>query len=542
MESSSAPTIMIQYPARDKTDALGSLVPILWELIGLPAEVSIDEKDGGSYAVDGEPSSELECLRRMDPGPGNEALDNVSSMIEKALKSSTMDDVLSWLNRRLVFRTYLSGYRISGADLLAFRAILNLPNLKVDPRKYRFAYRWYKHLDSDLDAIASRKVEVEIVDLDGDWDAVSKLVGSQGSWNVDLPGLVEGSVVTRFPPEPSGYLHIGHAKAALLNDFFARSYKGKLILRFDDTNPVKEKSEFEVNILADLDRLGVRPDRVEYASDYFDQLFGYADKMVRDGSAFVDKSSQETIKELRMARQPSPFRENSIEENTRLWEEMKQGTEEGKQCILRAKIDFSSSAGAMRDPTMYRFIFDVPHHRTGSKYFLYPLYDFACPVIDSLEGVTHALRSAEYSDREEQYYWFCDAAGVRKPMTWAFSRLNLTYTVMSKRKLLWFVEKGYADGWDDPRFPTVQGIRRRGLQIQALRAFILSQGASKNATQMEWDKIWTVNKRVIDPIAPRHTAIEMVNARPLKISNCQYQEKLVPKHKKNATIGTKTVL
>mmetsp|Transcript_11378 Transcript_11378/g.23011 ORF Transcript_11378/g.23011 Transcript_11378/m.23011 type:complete len:688 (-) Transcript_11378:280-2343(-) len=532
--------IKLEYPSvRVGGDPLGSLVPVAWELLGCPPGFEVVE--GSTYRIDDADSNQMECLRLMED-PSTKSVSEVEGVIQSAVDSQSVDGLASWLNTKLVFRSYVVGYRPTVSDLVAYYAILSRSSWKVDPRRFRFAYRWYRHMDADWESIASRKVEVDVIDLEGSWAEVAKLVGSQGSWKINLPGLVDDrSVVTRFPPEPSGYLHIGHAKAALLNDFIARTHKGTLVIRFDDTNPVKEKAEFEENILKDLQLLGIAPDRIEYSSDYFDRLLEFADKMVREGSAYPDKSSQDEIREQRMSRVRSPYRDTAVEENVRLWEEMKKGSEEGKQCVLRAKFNFESDSGAMRDPTMYRFIFDIPHHRTGFRYFLYPLYDFACPVIDSLEGVTHALRSAEYSDREEQYKEFCRKAGVRVPEVWVFSRLNFTYTVMSKRKLAWFVDKGYVDGWSDPRFPTIQGIRRRGMQIPALRAFILSQGASKNAALMEWDKIWTINKTVIDPIAPRHTAIDRINSTSLVVRGIKTHEKMCPKHKKNATVGMKSV-
>jgi len=370
-----------------------------------------------------------------------------------------------------------------------------------------------------------------------------RLVKSQGSFELNLPGLELGKVVTRFPPEPSGYLHVGHAKAAMLNDFFARYFRGKLVLRFDDTNPMKEKLEFEKNILEDLKKLGIEPDVVEYTSDYFEQLMEIATQMVLEGKAYVDLTPVEELRDERMKMVENKYRVQSVEENLKMWKRMQQykAGDSEEVGVLRAKIDMKSKNGAMRDPIMYRVVASPPHHRTGTTYAIYPSYDFSCPVVDSLEGVTHALRSAEYADREAQYYWMCDAVGMRRPYMWDFARLNFQYTVMSKRKLLWFVESGLVDGWDDPRFPTVQGIRRRGLTIEALRAFILSQGSSKNSTLMEWDKIWTVNKRVIDPIAPRFTAIDATSKVNVVVVNASdtVETQSVLKHKKNASVGRK---
>lgn len=373
------------------------------------------------------------------------------------------------------------------------------------------------------------------------WADVMRLVKSKGSMAVDLKGAEVGKVVTRFPPEPSGFLHIGHAKAALLNDYFARSFDGKLIVRFDDTNTEKSKQGFEDAILQDLAKLGIKPDVLEYTSDYFPRILEMAERFIREDKAYVDATPPEEMRQQRLKREANQYRSQSVEENLRMWLEMVNGTEEGKKCCLRAKIDIRHKNGTMRDPTMYRTK-KLPHHRTGTTYKVYPTYDFSCPLVDSWEGVTHALRSLEYKDREKQYKWFAAAASVRCPEIWEFSRLDFVRTVLSKRKLQTLVDIGAAKSWDDPRFPTIQGIRRRGMTIQGLRAFILSQGASRNNTTQEWDKIWTVNKRVIDPIAPRHVALQMNSVKRVHVSNAEDKVMALPKHKKNPDIGTKNVI
>lgn len=350
-----------------------------------------------------------------------------------------------------------------------------------------------------------------------------------------------GKVVTRFPPEPSGFLHIGHAKAALLNDYFARMYEGKLIVRFDDTNTEKATQGFEDAIIGDLTKLGIKPNMVHYTSDFFPQLLEMAEKFIREDKAYVDATPAEEMKAQRLKREANEYRSQSMEENLRMWQDMLNGTELGAQCVLRAKIDIRHKNGTMRDPTMYRTK-KMPHHRTGEKYHVYPTYDFSCPLVDSWEGVTHALRSLEYKDREAQYKWMARAAELKCPEVWEFSRLDFVRTVLSKRKLQKLIDIGAAKSWDDPRFPTIQGIRRRGMTIQGIRAFILSQGASRNNTTQEWDKIWTVNKRVIDPVAPRHVAINKEKARNVTVTNAEPEIKAMPKHKKNDNLGTKSVI
>ncbi|XP_040575961.1 bifunctional glutamate/proline--tRNA ligase [Lepeophtheirus salmonis] len=357
---------------------------------------------------------------------------------------------------------------------------------------------------------------------------------------VDLPGAEMGKVIVRFPPEASGYLHVGHAKACLLNQHYRDHFQGKLILRFDDTNPAKEKEEFENVILEDLKLLKVKYDYFSRTSDHFETMLNYCEKMIKEETAYVDDTDAETMKAERETRTESKNRSNTVEKNMNLWKEMKAGTDKGISCCVRAKINMLSDNGCMRDPTIYRCK-NEPHPSTGSKYKVYPTYDFACPIVDSIEGVTHALRTTEYMDRDEQFFWFINALGLRQPHIYAYSRLSLTNTVMSKRKLTWFVESGQVEGWNDPRFPTVRGVIRRGLTIEALKNFILAQGSSRSVVFMEWDKIWAFNRKIIDPIAPRYTTVDesyhvLVNINGLKEESVEFD-----KHPKNSDVGKKTL-
>ncbi|ROT64447.1 ligase [Penaeus vannamei] len=245
------------------------------------------------------------------------------------------------------------------------------------------------------------------------------------------------------------------------------------------------------------------------------------------------------MKKEREERKESKNYNNSIEKNLSMWEEMKKGTEYGQKCCVRARIDMKSNNGCMRDPTIYRCKNEI-HPKTGDKYKVYPTYDFACPVVDSIEGVTHALRTTEYHDRDDQYFWFIEKLGLRPLHIYEYSRLNMNNTVLSKRKLTWFVDEGYVDGWDDPRFPTVRGILRRGMTVQGLKDFIIAQGSSRSVVNMEWDKIWAFNKKVIDRIAPRYTALQG-DLVPVNIAGVKEESTVAQKHPKDPSIGNKTV-
>uniref|UniRef100_A0A6G1SK46 Bifunctional glutamate/proline--tRNA ligase n=1 Tax=Aceria tosichella TaxID=561515 RepID=A0A6G1SK46_9ACAR len=327
----------------------------------------------------------------------------------------------------------------------------------------------------------------------------------------ELENAVKGQVVVRFPPEASGFLHIGHAKAALLNYHYKTIYDGKFIMRFDDTNPEKEKEDFEEAIMNDVRSLGIQWDHFSYTSDHFDLLMEKCVEMIKNGHAYVDDTPSEEMRLEREKRLESKCRSQSVEENLKKWDQMVSGSEEGQKCCVRAKIDYQSKNGCLRDPVIYRCK-NEPHPRHGTKYKVYPTYDFACPIVDSVEGVTHSLRTSEYIDRDPQFNWFCETLGLRKPNIAAYSRLNMMNTVLSKRKLTYLVEEKIVDGWDDPRMPTVQGVLRRGLTVEGLKRFIIAQGSSKHIVFMEWDKIWAFNKKYLDPIVPRFTAIEQKDA------------------------------
>uniref|UniRef100_A0AAX7UYD9 WHEP-TRS domain-containing protein n=1 Tax=Astatotilapia calliptera TaxID=8154 RepID=A0AAX7UYD9_ASTCA len=447
---------------------------------------------------------------------------------------------LAELDKALSLRTFLVGHALTLADLSVWAALKDHGEWPKQGKSFSHVSRWFFFLSSQVPFTAvgnkytSKKASMNKnkVSLEGKKADVGKFV--------ELPGAEMGKVVVRFPPEASGYLHIGHAKAALLNQHYQVTFKGKLIMRFDDTNPEKEKEDFEKVILEDVAMLQIRPDQFTYTSDHFPTIMKFAEKLLAEGKAYIDNTPPEQMKQEREQRVESTCRNNSVEQNMKMWSEMKAGTEYGQTCCMRAKIDMNSNNGCMRDPTLYRCK-NAAHPRTGNTYNIYPTYDFACPIVDSLEGVTHALRTTEYHDRDEQFYWIINALGLRKPYVWEYARLNLNNTVLSKRKLTWFVDQGYVDGWDDPRFPTVRGVLRRGMTVEGLKQFIAAQGGSRSVVNMEWDKIWAFNKKVIDPVAPRYTALSSSYVVPVSVPEATEEMKEIAKHPKNAEVGMKEV-
>lgn len=457
------------------------------------------------------------------------------------LQKETLLEYCAELNTHLAERSYLVGSHLTVADFAVWGAVQANQRWKSvyqrQAKDYPHLMRWFNFCNKSPEFTEAAKVQSAAKEA-----ALAKSKAG-GSFEIDLVGAAEGKVCTRFPPEPSGYLHIGHAKAALLNDYFAKRYMGRLILRFDDTNPTKEKEEFVDNIISDLRLLGIKHDVLTHTSDYFERILELGEYMLREGKAYIDDTPVELMRQERGEGIDSKRRNNSVEENLRLWAAMREGNEEGLKCVMRAKINMQHDNKTLRDPTLFRCSL-VPHHRTGSKYKVYPTYDFACPIVDSVEGVTHTLRTSEYRDRDEQYYWLIDALKLRKPHIWDYSRLNFVHTVLSKRRLQWFVDQGLVEGWHDPRFPTIQGVTRRGMQVQALREFILSQGASKATNLMQWDKIWAINKQHIDPIAPRWTALSLERPVVMRLLNvpAALEVKAVDLHPKNPAVGKKSLV
>ena len=332
-----------------------------------------------------------------------------------------------------------------------------------------------------------------------------------------------GRVQTRFPPEPNGYLHIGHAKAICLDFGLADEFGGHTNLRFDDTNPEKEETEYVDSIMADVKWLGFHWDGLFYASDYFDQLYEWALKLIRDGKAYVDDLSAEEIRKhrgtLTEPGKDSPYRNRSVEENLDLFQRMKAGEFPDGSRVLRARIDMASPNLNMRDPVMYR-ILHAEHHRTGNQWCIYPMYDYAHGQSDSLERVTHSMCTLEFEDHRPLYNWFIQQLGIFPSQQIEFDRLNLTHTLLSKRKLLQLVQEGRVRGWDDPRMPTLSGIRRRGYTPEAIRNFCASIGVSKTTGSIELAMLEHFVREDLNKRAPRVMAV----LRPLKVVIDNYPE------------------
>jgi glutaminyl-tRNA synthetase len=325
-------------------------------------------------------------------------------------------------------------------------------------------------------------------------------------------------VHTRFPPEPNGYLHIGHAKSICLNAGLAKKFGGKFNLRFDDTNPTKEEQEYVDSIIDDVRWLGGDwEDRMFFASDYFDQLHEWAIKLIKDGKAYVCELTPDQMREYRGTLtepgKPSPFRNRTVEENLDQFERMRKGEFPDGKKTLRAKIDMASPNINLRDPVMYR-ILHAHHHRSGDKWCIYPMYDWTHGQSDSIEGITHSICTLEFENHRPLYEWYIDAIGIFKPQQIEFARLNLTYTVMSKRKLLQLVKEKHVSGWDDPRMPTIRGLRRRGYTPEAMRAFCERIGVARMDSTIEVSWLEEAIRSDLNARSLRRAAV----LRPLKVT------------------------
>jgi len=335
-----------------------------------------------------------------------------------------------------------------------------------------------------------------------------------------------GRVQTRFPPEPNGYLHIGHAKAICLDFGLAAEFGGQCNLRFDDTNPSKEETEYVEAIMEDVQWLGFKWDGLYYASDYFQQLYEWATQLIKDGKAYVCDLSADEIREYRgTLTEPgreSPYRNRSVEENLDLFERMKQGEFPDGSRTLRAKIDMSSPNLNLRDPVMYR-ILHMDHHRTGNQWCIYPMYDYAHGQSDSIERVTHSMCTLEFDNNRPLYNWFIEQLGIFPSRQYEFDRLALTHTLLSKRKLLKLVEEGHVEGWDDPRMPTLSGMRRRGYTPTAIRNFCASVGVSKTNGITQIQQLEYFLRQNLNQLVPRVMCVQ----KPLRVVIENYPDDLV---------------
>jgi glutamyl-tRNA synthetase len=316
-----------------------------------------------------------------------------------------------------------------------------------------------------------------------------------------LPNAVMGAVVTRFPPEPNGYPHIGHAKAAIIDEEYAKMYNGKLILRFDDTNPLKEKIEYYDAIKQGIEWLGVKPHRVKNTSDDMELMYNYAKNMIELQGAYVCTCTLESIKENRKNGIACGCRSNDLAHNLERWEKMF-NEYKPNQAVVRYRGDMQSENTVMRDPTLFRII-EGEHSLKGSKYRVWPTYDFAASIEDSVDGVTHAMRTKEYELRNELYYAIIDRLQIRKPLMLEFSRLEFDGMPVSKRKIKPLIEQGLVKSWDDPRMPTLAALRRRGILPEAIREFVLTLGFTKADTKPSFDVLESINRKMIDPLSPR---------------------------------------
>jgi glutaminyl-tRNA synthetase len=362
-------------------------------------------------------------------------------------------------------------------------------------------------------------------------------------------GRVKGAIATRFPPEPNGYLHIGHAKSICLNFGIAEDYDGSCNLRFDDTNPHKENVEYVEAIKEDVRWLGYDwADRLFYASDYFEQLYEFAVELISSGKAYVCDLTAEEIREYRgtltVPGKDSPYRDRSIIENMNLFVRMRNGEFEDGSRVLRARIDMASPNINMRDPTLYRIRHGVIHHQTGEEWCIYPMYDYTHPISDAIEGITHSICTLEFEDHRPLYDWVLNNVSVPcHPQQIEFSRLNLQYTVMSKRKLTELVSEGYVEGWDDPRMPTIAGMRRRGYSPTSIRDFCERIGVTKSENSVEMGMLEYGVREDLNAHAPRRMAV----LHPLKVIITNYTEDQVENleganHPQDETMGMRTLL
>ncbi|MCX8197976.1 MAG: glutamate--tRNA ligase [Candidatus Micrarchaeota archaeon] len=355
---------------------------------------------------------------------------------------------------------------------------------------------------------------------------------------IELPGAEQGKVVTRFPPEPSGYLHIGHAKAAWLDYASAKRYGGKLLLRFDDTNPEKEKQEYVDAIKKDLLWLGIDWHDETYTSDRMDELYRFCEEMLIKHAAYVCTCPPEKIKKGREEKVACDCAARDAQESMALFRKMRDGKMEEGEAVVRFHGNMKSENTVMRDPTLFRII-KAPHYRQGSKYSCWPSYDFAAPIMDSLDGVTHAMRTKEYELRNELYFGILKALELRAPKLIEFSRLSIKNAPLSKRLITPLIEQGKVEGWDDPRLPTISALRRRGILPEAIKEFVLSFGISKVESEPGWQKLYHENRKLLDSKAQRRYFVR--NPVKLVVEGAPAKEVEIRNHPSNMELGQRRI-
>lgn len=447
------------------------------------------------------------------------------------------------VNIYLSFRTFFVGNVFTVADIAVFSAIQHIPDSLFRIQRWANLVaqqaRVKRYLNSHKKPQEASQPQKDKQPKEGKQKPQKQAKDEKQPKEEQHKGKKLEHVCTRFAPEPSGYLHIGHAKAALASEDFARQHNGIFVLRFDDTNPKNENKDFEAKILEDSKLLDIHPDRFERTSDMVPMILDTIKEMIQKDLAYVDDTPFEEIKVQRSKLEPSANRNNPAQKSLELFDEMLKGTEKGYQCVARAKIDYKSQNGCMRDPVIARCV--KTDHTEPGHVPVYPTYDLCCPIVDSKNGITHAMRSWEYTDRDHQYRWFIEKLGLRPVEIVSFSRLSFNYTVLGKRYLRRLVEAGKASGWDDPRFPTIRGLRRRGLQPQTLRQFCRDQGASRNQNLHDWDKIWAMNRDIIDPICLRVMNVSDEEKVVLNITGASEGETTAPVNPKDPSKGTRTL-
>jgi len=361
---------------------------------------------------------------------------------------------------------------------------------------------------------------------------------------IQKPNNASGTSIVRFAPEPSGYLHIGHTKPIFLNETIREKFNGKFILRFDDTNPQKESIEYEKAITEDLGRLGISIDQVTHSSDYFDKILEYACQIIQNGDAYLDDTPTEQMKDERHKKIPSKFRNVDPQTNLDIFKTKFQTDSTSNWC-LRAKISHDNVNPCLRDPVLMRAC-NHEHIRYGTKYKVYPTYEFSCPIVDHLEQITHAARANEYMSHSDTYKWICKKLGLTKPHIVHFSKISFQQTIMSKRYLKQLVEAKLVDGWDDPRLPTIRGLWNHGLTKEALKKYIVDMGLNNKNTLTSWDKLWATNKKHIDRVIPRYSSVNFTEKTqltldnyPLDSSDSELQEFVADRHPSNKQLGWK---